>query len=377
MDFLERNLGGRYFRKEDGCLYETVFSGFNKDGKKIYRDNKLSTSNLDVRNALTLTEYKHIDSVVTEVRNNTDRFTTWLRSLTGNVVTLDGMNTLTYYYRRQTAESTSRSTLFLEDDSPSATNIELSEDGVVLPLEFGDWTSNIRMDPSASYASGIDLLAEKARATAEGVARGLDYRQINGWNGLTYKGAKVFGFRDLPYTSANTIGQLSTAANDDGWISTSTPTQIYKTICNMVRYFENHNIPGPFVLVAPSNLRYRFAETFSTNSVTSVEKSLWQKILETPASGVPNILNLSQIKFVDELNFTANGGTPTAGEAYMFSLSPQYFRVMNYLPMQDFTIDLKGTIASKHRIAEGICPLFKKNAQGFYGIVKLGATVAP
>ena len=47
--------------------------------------------------------------------------------------------------------------------------------------------------------------------------------------------------------------------------------------------------------------------------------------------------------------------------------------MLNYLAMQSFTIDLKGMISTKHRVAEGVCPLFKKNAAGTYGIVKLTA----
>ena len=95
------------------------------------------------------------------------------------------------------------------------------------------------------------------------------------------------------------------------------------------------------------------------------------KILESPGNGVPNVLGISQIKLVDQMDELKGGGTPTTGEAYLLSLSPQYFRVLNYLPMQSFTIDLKGSIATKHRVAEGICPLFKKNIDGNYGIVKL------
>ena len=36
-------------------------------------------------------------------------------------------------------------------------------------------------------------------------------------------------------------------------------------------------------------------------------------------------------------------------------------------------MDLKGAIATKHRVTEGVCPLFKTNIAGNYGIVKLAS----
>ena len=37
---------------------------------------------------------------------------------------------------------------------------------------------------------------------------------------------------------------------------------------------------------------------------------------------------------------------------------------------------VKGEIATKHRVAEGVCPLFKKNTAANYGLVKLLASAS-
>jgi len=133
-----------------------------------------------------------------------------------------------------------------------------------------------------------------------------------------------------------------------------------------------NKVAGPYALILPESFRFRLAETFST-SLNGDEKSLWMKLLEKPNADIPNVLDITQVKLVPEMDQTKGGGTPTAGEAYVTSLNPKWFRVLNYLPMQSFTIDLKGMISTKHRVAEGVCPLFKKNAAGTYGIVKLTA----
>lgn len=367
---LNRDLGFRYFSKEDGNLYVTVATGqFDSDGKPIYEDRVVSMSGLDAQSALTLQEYKLVDRVVNDERNNPNRFTTWLRSLKQCVDTFDGMNYKTYWYNTLTGQTSSRSTMDLEDDSP-ATTVSIAEDGVPLPLEFADWLSNIRRDPSASTAAGYNVSAEKARFAAEAVATGLDLRNVNGWGGLTYKGVTVRGFRDVPTTL--TVAQAGTVGTG-GWLSSDvTAKQIYADILSMVTLLNQNKVAGPYALILPESFRFRLAETYST-SLNGDEKSLWMKLLEKPNAEIPNVLDITQVKLVPEMDQTKGGGTPTVGEAYVTSLNPKWFRVLNYLPMQSFTIDLKGMISTKHRVAEGVCPLFKKNAAGTYGIVKLTA----
>lgn len=368
---MDRNLGYRCFVNEkDGKVYETVATGiFDADGKMTYEDKLVSESTLDARAALTATEYKKVDQVVTDTRTSSNRFLTWMLSLTGNVDRFNGMDYKTYWYNILTGKTSSRATMDLEDDAPGTT-IATTEDGVPLPLEFADWTSNIRRDPSASAALGWDVSAEKARYAAEAVAVGNDLRQINGWGSLTYKGVTVYGFRDVPTTA--TVAQSGTIAGG-GWLgSAATPATIYADIASMVKLMGVRKIPGPYVLIVPESFRFRLAESFSTDAFGN-SKSLWMKILERPAANIPNVFNIVDIKLVPQLDETKGGGTPAAGEAYLLSLDPRYFRVLSYLTMQSFTIDLKGGITTKHRVAEGACPLFKKNAAGYHGIAKLAA----
>ena len=365
---LDRAVGRRYFTKGDGKVYLTLPTGqVDEGGKPVYEDRVVSESGIDASGALTATEYKRVDSVITEIRNGVDRFTAWMLGLTGNVERFDGMTTMNFWYNRSTGNTVSRTTMNLEDDAPGTT-ISTEEDGVPLPIEFADWITSIRSDPVASASAGFDVAAQKARAAADAVSFGNDLRQINGWNGLSYKGVKVYGFRDVPATltlqQAGSIGA-------GGWLATAvTTTNIYTDIKNMVKLADAAKIPGPFVLVLPMSFRHRLAETYST-TVNGDEKSLWMKILEQPSANIPNVLGISQIKLVEQMDETKGGGAPAAGEAYLVSLSPQYFKVLSYLPMQSFTIGLKGEIATKHRVAEGVCPLFKKNTAANYGIVKL------
>ena len=367
---MDRNLGYRCFVNEkDGKVYETVPTGvLNADGKMTYEDKLVSESALDARAALTATEYKKVDAVVTDTASATNRFSTWLRSLTNNVDRFNGMDHKTYWYNIVTGQTTSsRSTMDLEDDAPGTT-VATTEDGVPLPLEFADWQSNIRRDASASAAAGFDVSAQKAKFAAEAVAIGTDLRQINGWGGLTYKGVTVYGLRDVPTTAH--VHQAGTQLGG-GWLSDSvTPAMIYADITLMVKTMNVRKIPGPYVLILPESFRFRLAETYSTDA-NGNKKSLWMAILERPAANIPNVLNISEIKLVPEMDETKGGGTPTAGEAYLLSLDPRYFRVLQYLNMQSFTIDLKGGISTKHRVVEGLCPLFKKNANGYHGVVKL------
>lgn len=359
---LARNLGRRYFTQGDNKVYLTLPTGkLDEAGKPTYEDRVVSESGIDASAALTLQEYKKVDSVVTDTRNAVDRFVTWMLSLTGCVENFDGMSNMTYWYQRKTGNTSSRMTMNLEDDAPGTT-ISTEEEGVPLPLEFADWITGIRTDPVASAAAGFDVAAEKARGAAESVALGLDLRQINGWGSLTHKGCTVYGFRDVP--TDLTVHQTA------NWLLTATPAQIYADIKAMVMLADAAKIPGPYVLILPKSFRHRLAETYSTTA-NGDEKSLWMKILENPGNGVPNVLGITQIKLVEQMDELKGGSAPTIGEAYLLSLSPKYFRVLRYLPMQSFTMDLKGSISTKHRVAEGVCPLFKKDIAGHYGIVKL------
>ena len=368
---MDRNLGYRCFVNEkDGKVYETVPTGIvGADGKMTYEDKLVSESSLDARAALTATEYKKVDSVVTDVATAANRFSAWMRSLTSNVDRFNGMDRKTYWYNIVTGQTTSsRSTMDLEDDAPGTT-VATTEDGVPLPLEFADWLSNIRRDASASAAAGYDVSAQKAKFAAEAVAIGTDLRQINGWAGLTYNGVTVYGLRDVPTTAH--VHQAGTISGY-GWLDVEhvTPAQIFADITLMVKAMNVRKIPGPYVLILPESFRFRLAETYSTD-VNGNKKSLWMAILERPAPNIPNVLGISEIKLVPEMDETKGGGTPTAVEAYLLSLDPRYFRVLQYLNMQSFTIDLKGGISTKHRVVEGLCPLFKKNANGYHGVVKL------
>ena len=372
---LDRNFGGRWFAKEDGKVYETIPTGvLNAEGRMTYEDRLVSESRIDAQAALTATEYKKIDEVVTDTRMETNRFTAWLLSLTKNVIRFNGMNHKTFWYNRATGQTSSRSTMDLEDDAPG-TSIATTEDGVCLPLEFADWQSNIRRDATASQSLGWDVNAEKARMAAESVAKGLDLRQINGWGGLSYRGVTVRGFRDVNdgATDPLHVHQAGTIALG-GWLDKTnvTPAMIYADIVSMVRMLGLKKIPGPYVLVMPESLRFRLSETYST-TVNGATTSLWMKILEKPSAEIPNVLNITEIKLVPQMDETKGGGTPAAAEAYVLSLDPRYFRVLNYLPMQSFTIDLKGGISTKHRVTEGVCPLFKKDSAGYLGIVELEA----
>lgn len=358
---LERALGRRYFTKDDGKVYLTVPTGLlDAEGKPTYKDEVVSESRIDASAALTIQEYKKVDTVVTDVRNAVERVTSWMLSLTGCVDRFDGLKHMAYWYLKKTGNTSSKMTMNLEDDAPGTT-VSSEEDGVPLPLEFADYITGIRTDPVASAAAGFDVAAQKATSAAEAVAAGLDLRQINGWNGLTHKGVTVYGFRDVPATL--TVHQTA------NWL-TATPAQIYGDIKSMVQLADVSKIPGPFILILPKSFRHRLAETYST-AANGDEKSLWMKILEQPNGNVPNVLGISQVKLIEQMDETKGGGTPTIGEAYLLSTSPKYFRVLSYLPMQSFTMDLKGAIATKHRVAEGACPLFKKDTAGNYGIVKL------
>lgn len=364
---LDRNgLGCRYFAKEDGSLYSTVATGiFDAEGKMTYEDKVVSNSFLDSQGALTLQEYKKVDEIVTKERENPRRFTAWMRSLKNNVENFDGMKFKTYWYNVMTGKTTSRSTMDMEDDAPG-TSVSMAQYGVPLPLEFADWLTNIRRDPSASMAAGYDTAAEKASWAAKSVADGLDLRQINGWGGLTYNGVTVYGLRDVPATLTQTQTGTTT-----GWLAAATPQQIYSNIVAMVKTANTNKIPGPYALVLPESFRFRLAETYSESDLTGEAKSLWMKLLEKPSANIPNVLDISEIVLVPEMDELKGGAAPTYGEAYLVSLDPRCFKVLNYLPMQSFTIDLNGMISTKHRVVEGICPLFKKNTAGIYGVVKL------
>jgi len=368
IDTSRDGLGFRYFAK-DGKVYTTEPTGVLDDkGKMTYKDVLQSNNLMDAACALAITEYRLVDDAVASEADLDSRITAWLRTLTANVKKFDGMKHKMFWYNRKTGETSSRSTMDLEDDAPG-TSISISQDGVPLPLEFADWLTNIRRDPTASQSSGYDVSAEKASFAAGSVAKGLDQRQLNGWSKLTYNGKTVYGFRDVPTTT--TVAQ-SGETGELGWMDPEyTTVMIYDDIVNMVKALQATKVPGPFVLIVPEQLKFRLAEPYHTNSVTSVEKSLWMKILETPGNGVPNVLGIKEIKLLIEMDELVGGTAATQGEAFVLSLDPKYFRVLDYLTMQSFTMGLKGSISQKHRVVEGVCPLFKTDIRDNYGICKL------
>lgn len=369
---VDRELGMRYFQKEGGLYVTEPTDKRDEDGNVIYEDVLMSSDRMDAMGALTVQEYREVDSVVTEEAKNENRICTWMRGLGGGVVKrFDGMKTKMFWYNKRTGMTVSRATMDLEDDAP-AVSVAMEEDGVPLPFEFGDWLWNIRRDGVGSRSAGYDTVGEKARLTAEGVAEGLDLRQVNGWDGLTYRGHTVYGFRDVPTNS--TVAQAG-ALGSGGWLEDSTtPAMIYDNVVDMVKVMTANKVQGPYVLILPDYLRFRFAEPYFVNKLTDKETSLWMKILEAPGNGVPNVLGISQIKLVPEMDEVIGGGAPTTGEAYLLSLNKKWFNVLDYLPAQDFTMSLKGNISTKHRVAEGICPLFRTDFGGrTYGIVKLVA----
>jgi len=365
---LERAMGTRCFTKADGKVWETQPTGkLGPDGKPEYADVLMSDSRMDARAALSIDEYKKVDTVVTEVRNDPERISTWMRGLPV-VVSFDGLSNKMFYYARKTSEGSSRVTMDMEDDAPG-TSIKTERAGVPLPLEFASWNSSIRTDATASKNSGMDVIAEKAQACAEAVAKGLDLRQVNGWGSLTYNGYTVYGFRDVPTNlSVTQAGNTGTT----GWLDSDavSTTEIYKNIVSMVQLLDAAKVPGPYALLLPKSFRHRLAETYSS-TITGVEKNLWTKLLESPANGVPNVLGISSIYLAPELDVKKGGDAPTVGEAYLVSLSPKYFRVLNYMAMASYTMDLKSSIMTKHNVFEGLCPLFKTDYNGNYGIVKL------
>lgn len=386
----EGNVGIRAFKK-DGKLFHTVPTGVYDDkGEMTYKDELISDSLFDARGALSLEEYKHIDSVITSVQTEGDSITTWMKGLSGNVVTLDGLTTMTYYYRIRNNKTVSKASMGLEDDAPSGA-VEFSEDGVCLPIEFSDWTYHLRIDGARSYALGRDVAAEDARLAADGVWSGLNYRNANGWGGLKFHGLPVWGFRDM-YNFSSSGKALYNKVTRKAWTAnwyTATTAQIFADIASMLSSLNSLNIPGPYTLVVADNLRSKFAEPYYelvtvsgqqvVNSVSGV-KSLYQKVLGDNSGGVPNVLNISGIRFEPQFSRLPNGTAITSSNAssacvaMLISTNPKYFQVLNYLPLQSFTMDLKGTIATKHRVAAGICPLFRHDWNDNYGAVVLASS---
>ena len=79
----------------------------------------------------------------------------------------------------------------------------------------------------------------------------------------------------------------------------------------MVTLLNQNKVAGPYALILPESFRFRLAETFSTN-LNGDEKSLWMKLLEKPNAEIPNVLDITQVKLVPEMDQTKDGGTPTA-----------------------------------------------------------------
>jgi len=368
IDTSRDGLGFRYFAK-DGKVYTTEPTGvLDSEGKMTYKDVLQSANRIDAACALAITEYKLVDDAVESEADLASRIVSWMRTLTGNVKKFDGMKHKMFWYNRKTGNTSSRTTMDLEDDAPGTT-VAITQDGVPLPLEFADWKSNVRRDPTASLSAGYDVSAEKAAFAAGSVAKGLDQRQLNGWGKLAYNNKAVYGFRDVPTTT--TVAQLG-ETGDLGWMDPEyTTVQIYDDIVNMVRALQLTKVPMPYILMVPEQLKFRLAEPYHTNTVTGAEKSLYLKILESPGNGVPNILGIQEIKLLPEMDELVGGTAATQGEAFVLSLDPKYFRVLDYLTMQSFTMDLKSTISQKHRVVEGVCPLFKTDIRGNYGICKL------
>ena len=378
--FLDRGeVGMRYFTKADGKVYVTRATGvFDEKGQMTYADHLVSESAIDASAALTDNEYKLVDSVVTDVgRTDQGAVATFLgfkRFVPRCVQEFDGLKHKVYYYKARKSKTASRATMDLEDDAPTG-SAEYKEYQIPLPLENSDWSSNIRREPTASFAAGYNVNAENAALTAEGVQTGLDLRFVNGWGSLTYRGGTVYGLRDLPTT--RTVTQAGTTAIN-GWLDTTgtvTTATIYENIRSMVKTLNKNGVEGPYVLVLPDSFRFRMADPYKVLD-NGEEISLYKKVLDRNNSGVPNILNIADIVFLTELNYTKTGGDPSYGEAYLFSISPKWFRVLNYLPMTNFTISLKGDISTKHRITRGACPLWRKDFDGNYGFVKLANPVS-
>ena len=378
-----RAVGNRYFAKVvDGrpLLCETVATGVkDAEGNMTYKDLVVSNDPYNAMNAFTDVEFRSIDKVVTQTSARPDSIVNWLLGKQAVRRVIDGMAHMTHEYKiNKPYKGVAQTTMKLEEDVSGGT-IAYEEDGVPLPFIFTDFHTNLREDKTASRSSGIDTIAQKAEIAAKVVAETQDWSVVNGYgdgtrglpgSGFQYRGFKAWGFRDVPTNMA-----LTTSGDwfDD---SASGPTtqEIFDDILNAVKMLVKARIPGPYTLIVPNSYRFIFMRDYFRSPFDNSSQSLYQRILESPRPGVPNELNIEEIYFNEHFDVTRSGAdNDSAVEAYLMSFSPEYFNALRTLKPTTFTIDLKGSIATKHRVVSGFTPLFRRNGDGNYGIVRIAS----
>ena len=363
-----RAVGQRYFAKVVNgvlCLCRTVRAGFGADGKMTYRDEVVSSDPYNAMNAFTDHELLSIDKVVTETSKRPDSIVNWALGHAACRRVIDGMKTMVHRYNiEKPHKGAARLTMKLEEDVSGAT-VEFDRGGVPLPFIFTDFYTNIREDAAASRASGIDAIAEKAALAAKIVSESQDFCMVNGYGQLQYDGFPVYGFRDNP--TGFSVGV------PNPWLDPSTPTQeVLDAITAAVTMLVTARIPGPYKLVVPETYRFVFMRDYFRSPLDNSSQSLYSRIMERPGPGVPNELNIEEIHFNAQFNTNAVGDDVDDTEAYLMSMSPEYFNALRTLPPTTFTIDLKGAISTKHRVASGFTPLWRKNGKNQYGVVRFG-----
>jgi len=378
---MDRVLGGRYFSKiVDGqlCLCQSVPTGvYDAKGKMTFKDKVVSRDQLIARAAFTDVEYRTIDAVVTQAAARPTSIVNRLLSIADCRRVVDGMSTMTYEYKiEKDIKGVARVTMKLEDDVSGAT-IDYDEDGVPLPFIFSDFLTNIREDATASKSSGMDTIAQKAQLASKTVAEAQELCVVNGYGGdsttgFQYRGFKAFGLRNLPYSFISTTPNWNDPA---AWGAETRARGIFNAIKEAMKTLATNHIPGPFVLIVPESYKFIFMDDYFRSEFDNSSQSLYMRILETPRPGVPNELDIQAIWFEGHLDTIQNATGAVIPndqntEAYIMSLSPEYFNALSTLPPTTFTIDLKGTVATKHRIASGFTPLWRRNAKGKRGVFR-------
>ena len=384
-DEKHRTLGNRHFAKViDGklCLCRTVATGVvGPDGKMTYKDQVISTDSYNAMNAFTDHEFLSIDQAVTRAAARPESIVNWALGKTVCRRVIDGMKVMVHRYNiERKYKGVVRRTMKLEDDGSGAT-LEYDREGVPLPFHFHDFDTNIREDAAASRSSGNDTVAEKAALASKLVAEAQDWTFVNGYGsgvigeGYQYDGFKAFGFRDVPTNLTLDTGFNWNLSHADR------AAAIYENIVAAVKMLVKANIPGPYTLVVPDIYRFVFADDYFLSPLTGQSQSLLNKILEPPRPGVPSVLNINEVYFNAHFDTTfAGADNVNATEAYLMSFSPEYFNALRTLAPTTFTIDLKGPITTKHRVASGFTPLFRRNGAGEvkgtgdYGIVRIKGT---